>query len=198
MKNNLLWGPARPAFTMENPSTYPVFNSITNNPIIGDERNFVRIGAIFNKRVQMQSTIEVVAGMQYLVRIYFHNEASSTYNGPEYKNSGVSTQTKVSSQFSNVVKPNEAGSIIGTIISENANPKKIWCGAKVFSNSGEVHLSYVMKSAKIFNNYATSGSDIPDSLFTNEGTYIGLNKLNGLILGGAEYSGVVSYILQAD
>ena len=40
------WGPERTTFTMESPATYPTFNSITDNPTIGDERNFVRIGEI--------------------------------------------------------------------------------------------------------------------------------------------------------
>ena len=40
------WGPERATFTMENPATYPTFNSITNNPTIGDERDFVRVGEI--------------------------------------------------------------------------------------------------------------------------------------------------------
>ena len=38
----MAWGPERTTFTMEKPATYPTFNSITNNPTIGDERDFVR------------------------------------------------------------------------------------------------------------------------------------------------------------
>ena len=33
------WGPERATFTMDNPATYPTFNSITDNPHISDERN---------------------------------------------------------------------------------------------------------------------------------------------------------------
>ena len=40
------WGPERATFTMENPASYPTFNSITDNPTIGDERDFVRVGEI--------------------------------------------------------------------------------------------------------------------------------------------------------
>ena len=37
----LAWGPDRPTFTIEQPANYVTFNSITNNPVHGDERNFV-------------------------------------------------------------------------------------------------------------------------------------------------------------
>ena len=36
-------GPERKTFSAENPADYVTFNSITNNPTVGDERNFVRI-----------------------------------------------------------------------------------------------------------------------------------------------------------
>lgn len=37
------WGPKRPTYTNEHPADHPVFNSITNNAAVGDERDFVRI-----------------------------------------------------------------------------------------------------------------------------------------------------------
>jgi len=37
------WGPTRDTFTIEKPADHITFNSITNNPNIGDERNFVGI-----------------------------------------------------------------------------------------------------------------------------------------------------------
>ena len=37
------WGPDRTTFTMANPATHVTFNSITDNPKHGDERNFVQI-----------------------------------------------------------------------------------------------------------------------------------------------------------
>ena len=39
----LAWGPERPTYTIEKPADHVTFNSITNNPAYGDERNFVRI-----------------------------------------------------------------------------------------------------------------------------------------------------------
>ncbi len=193
------WGPEdRATFTMANPATYPVFNSITDNPNIGDERNFVRIGEINSDVTQMANEIEVVPGKQYLVRIYFHNNASSTFNDAAHNNSGVATQSRVSSSFSTLIKKGERGTITGTISAENTNPKSVWDEAYMTTNLDQVYVRYVEGSAKIYNGYATNGSTLSSNIFTKEGTYIGLNSLNGLILGCEEYSGVVSYVLQVD
>ena len=37
------WGPDRPTYTFENPAPHVTFNSMTNNQMHGDERNFVQI-----------------------------------------------------------------------------------------------------------------------------------------------------------
>ena len=59
------WGPERTTFTMASPATYPTFNSITNNPTIGDERDFVRVGEIDAKETDLVNELEVVPGRQY-------------------------------------------------------------------------------------------------------------------------------------
>ena len=56
------WGPQRPSFTMEEPASYPTFNSITNNPTIGDEHDFVRVGQINADVTELTDTVEVVPG----------------------------------------------------------------------------------------------------------------------------------------
>lgn len=37
-----IWGPDRPIYVSENPPPIATINSITNNPLIGDERDFFR------------------------------------------------------------------------------------------------------------------------------------------------------------
>ena len=96
------WGPERTTFTMEKPASYPTFNSITNNPTIGDERDFVRVGEIDAKVTDLKNEVEVVPGRQYLVYVYFHNNASSTYNDKAHNNVGVALKTRMSSSFSTV------------------------------------------------------------------------------------------------
>lgn len=192
------WGPERTTFTMENPATYPTFNSITNNPTIGDERNFVRVGEVNAKVTDLRDEVEVVPGRQYLVYVYFHNNASSTFNDSAHNNSGVAWKTRMATSFPTILTPSEKGTITATITAENSNPPSVWDEAYMTTRNDRVLMHYVAGSAKIYNDWKANGSVMPSSLFTEEGTWIGLNSLNGVIPGCEEYHGVVSYVLQAE
>ena len=192
------WGPERTTFTMEKPATYPTFNSITNNPTIGDERDFVRVGEINADVTDLKNEIEVVPGRQYLVYVYFHNNASATFNDSAHNNSGVALKTRMASSFSTVLTPAEKGTITATITADNSNPLSVWDEAYMTTKTEKVLMHYVSGSAKIYNDWKANGSVMPSSLFTSEGTLLGLNALNGVIPGCEEYHGVVSYVLQAE
>lgn len=192
------WGPERTTFTMENPATYPTFNSITNNPTIGDERDFVRVGEINADVTDLTNEIEVVPGRQYLVYIYFHNNASATFNDSAHNHSGVAVRSRMASSFSTVLTPQNKGTITATITADNTNPASVWDEASMTTQTEKVLMHYVAGSAKIYNDWAANGSVMPSSLFTETGTLIGLNALNGVIPGCEEYHGIVSYVLQAE
>lgn len=192
------WGPERTTFTMDKPATYPTFNSITDNPTIGDERDFVRVGEINADVTNLKDEIQVVPGRQYLVYIYFHNNASSTFNDSAHNHSGVAMKTRMSSSFSTVLTPNERGKITSTITADNTNPGSVWDEAFMTTGTEKVFMHYVAGSARIYNDWKTNDTVIPSSLFTEQGVYLGLNGLNGVIPGCEEYHGVVSYVLQAE
>ncbi len=191
------WGPERETFTMENPATYPTFNSITNNPTIGDERNFVRIGQIDAEVTDLKDEVEIVPGQQYLVYIYFHNDASATFNDAAHNYSGVAARARMSSSFPTYLSAGERGTVTGAIMADNSKPAKVWDEAYVTTASEKVVLNYVAGSAKIYNDFKTNGSVLSTNLFTETGTAIGLDELNGIIPGCEQYHGVVSYVLQA-
>ncbi len=192
------WGPERTTFTMESPASYPTFNSITNNPTIGDERNFVRVGEIDAEVTDLSDEVEVVPGRQYLVYVYFHNNASATYNDSAHNNVGVALRTRMSSSFSTVITPESKGTITATITADNSNPTSVWDEAYMTTKTEKVLLHYVAGSAKIYNDWGANGSVMPSSLFTQEGALVGLNALNGVVPGCEEYHGVVTYVLQAE
>lgn len=192
------WGPERTTFTMEKPATYPTFNSITNNPTIGDERDFVRIGKINADVTDLKNEIEVEPGNQYLVYVYFHNNASSTYNDSAHNNSGVALQTRMATSFSTVLTPEKKGEVTATIKANNSNPAAVWDEAYMTTKTEKVLMRYVEGSAKIRNDWKTNGGIMPQSLFTQEGALLGLNALNGVIPGCEEYHGIVTYVLQAE
>ncbi len=192
------WGPERSTFTMQSPATYPTFNSITDNPTIGDERDFVRIGEINADVTDLKNEVEVIPGRQYLVYVYFHNNASSTFNDSAHNHSGVAVQTRMSTSFSTVLTPSSKGKVTATITASNSNPASVWDEAYFTTTTEKVLMHYVSGSAKIYNDWSANGSVMPSSLFTEEGTLLGLNTLNGVIPGCEEYHGVVSYVLQAE
>lgn len=196
--NAFAWGPERQTFTMAEPATYPVFNSITDNPTIGDERDFVRVGEIDSEVTALKNEIEVIPGKQYLVYIYFHNNASETFNTADHNHSGIALGTKLASSFSTVLTPSEKGTITGTITANNSNPTSVWDEAYMTTATDKVLLRYVSGSAKIYNDFATNGSILSENLFTKDGTLLGLTSFNGAIPGCEQYHGVVSYILQAE
>ena len=192
------WGPERATFTMDNPATYPTFNSITDNPHIGDERDFVRIGEITPESIDLKNEIEIFPGRQYMVYIYYHNDASATFNDKAHDFSGIALGTRMSTSFPTVLTAGEKGTITGTISARNSNPGSVWDEAYITTNANKIFLHYVSGSAQIYNDWGTNEWVMPSNLFTQEGALLGLNELNGVVLGCEEYHGTVSYVVQAE
>lgn len=188
------WGPERQTYTNESPSDHPVFNSITDNAAVGDERDFVRV-AEKNGIDPYSSDILIEANKQYEVFIYYHNNASSTYNDFEYDYVGVARDVRLSSFFPHSMVKGEHGSIVGRISSTNTDPELIWDSALITAKD-DITLHYVVGSAKIYNQWDASGSVLSTNLFSNKGTFVGLNELNGVILGCDKYSGFIVYTIQ--
>ena len=86
----------------------------------------------------------------------------------------------------------------GMITADNTNPASVWDEADMTTTYNKVLLRYVRGSAKIYNDFATNGTVMPTTLFTQEGALLGLNTLNGIIPGCEEYHGTVTYVLQAE
>ena len=192
--NVMAWGPERPTYTMNQPADHATFNSITDNAGVGDERDFVRI-VEKNTGNTYTSDLELEAGKQYEVYIYYHNDASATYNDSAHNNVGVARDVRLSSYFPHELAKGEEGQVSGKISSINTDPLVVWDEAFVTAKEA-MTLHYVEGSAKIYNKYNMSGTVLSTNLFSEQGTFLGLAKLNGVILGCDEYSGHVVYTLQ--
>lgn len=196
------WGPERTTYTNESPASYATFNSITNNVAVGDERNFVRVREAGTDQT-FQDEIEVVPGKEYEVYIYYHNNAASNTNESGF---GMATNTRVASAYPTVLTPGERGMVSGIIswsyvTQEKPNDPetgKVWDEAYLTTQSDKVVLRYKLGTAIIHNDGAANGSVLPQTLFTEEGTPIGYNKLEGNLPGCAEYSGHITYTLVAE
>ena len=117
----LAWGPDRPTFSGATPATYPVFNSMVDNPQIGDERNFVRIREAGVGNYVNQVTFE--PGKVYEVSVYFHNNAASNLNA---SGQGQAKDVTLKMEVPNVVTGGVNAALTGTIAASNTNPLKVW------------------------------------------------------------------------
>ena len=189
------WGPSeREIFTWESQASYAVFNSIKNNPQIGDERDFVRIRKVGD--LSWTNEIKIEANTEYEVFIYFHNNAMESLNSSENSGKGIAQEVKMYSSFPPVLKKfDEAQSVFGKIYSPDTNPDSIWDEAWITTDEEEVYLYYVPDTAIIHSNGSIDGSNIgPEHLFGETGSYISYSDDHlGMIAGGETYAGYVSY-----
>ena len=194
--NGTNWGPSRKLYTMKNPADEPVFNSISDNNVVGNETNFVRVGEVGSGK-NVSDTVKVTPGKEYQVWIFYHNNAKSSLNeSGKGIARGVRITTGLTSWTVNSSKPVK---VSGVISATNTNPLEVWDEAIFTTDSKkDVVLKYVEGSAKIYNQGGLNGSVIPESLFSKDGAYIGHNKFSGMIPGCEEYSGHIVYTIRAE
>ena len=183
------WGPERQTYTMEVPADIATFNSITDNPTLVDERKFVRVAHIpsdcdkskidYTSAIDgsnapvpavdstkcildFRQSVEIEPGEQYMVYIYYHNNASSTLNSVEGTR-GVAKNVKLKSSFPELIlgargeveanisylKKHEDAQLGWDWDTEESS---VWAKAYLL-NSGrsQVALNYVAGSARHYN-----------------------------------------------
>ena len=116
------WGPDRPTYKMKTPADHPTFNSITDNNIIGDERDFVRVTEVGGNGKYMNE-LKVTPGKTYEVYIYYHNNAASNLNS---SGKGIADKVKIRSVYPTKISSSNKGTVSATISSSNASPKSVW------------------------------------------------------------------------
>ena len=193
------WGPKdRPTYTWAEPADKVTFNSITDNPKIGDERNFVRIRkAGTNDNLTDKVNLEV--GQEYEVSIWFHNNAKTKYNSREYEGKGIAENVRLRVEQPEKVTGGTSAVIKGIISSTNADPKEVWDNAYAYSDS-TVLLRYVANSATIHSLGNINGQILSsEAMFGEQGAKLGYwNDLWGTVPGCNEYSGYVTYRFKVD
>ena len=188
------WGPNRPTFTYESPAPYVTFNSITNNPQVGDERNFVRIKED-GPTTTYGDQVTLEPGKVYQVSVYYHNNAATNLNA---SGKGIAHDTKLRMELPGVVKPGVNAVLAGNISASNANPGTVWDEAYgKNATSADIALRYVSDSATVTSNGAVNGKKLPDTLFTT-GTNLGFDSLNGELPGCNRFAGYVTFKVRVD
>ena len=186
--NGTNWGPSRKTYTMKNPANEPTFNSITDNNIVGNETNFVRVAESGSKTAYADS-IKVVPGKEYVVWIFYHNDAKSSLNeSGKGIARGVRVTTGLTSWTVNSSKPVK---ISGVISATNTNPLEVWDEAILTTDSQkDVVLKYVEGSAKYTN--SKMGTVALSNNIINSAVTLGYEKLDGKIPGCYQYDGQVT------
>jgi len=188
------WGPDRPTFTFANPAPYVTFNSITDNPRVGDERNFVRIKEDVST-TNFGDNVDLTPGKVYQVSVYYHNNAKTSLNASGV---GVAQGTKLRMELPAVVKSGVNAALAGNISATNANPGTVYDEAYgKNSTAGDIALRYVSGSATVTSNGKVNGQKLPDTLFTT-GTNLGFDALDGKIPGCNEFAGYVTFKFRVD
>lgn len=156
-----VWGPEREVFTWERPSTYIIFNSICDNPLLGNERNFVRIKKEDSEEVYGDE-INVSAGFEYIVLIYYHNNISSFSHKIGL---GVAHGVRLSVAIPERIDKGETGTVRSGLYSTEARPNFIW-DSVLLKASEDVRITYVENTACIHNSGTAEGTILPkDELF---------------------------------
>lgn len=181
------WGPSRDTYTIENPANRVTFDSITDNPNYGDERNFVTIKAAEDRNNNdWVDSLNVENGKEYYVRMYVHNNAASNLNLVAHD---------VTAKFNIPDYNAKRVQIDGYLTASNAEPTQVWDQA-VFTNDNLFNIEYVSGSATYTNNLHTSGMALSDNVATT-GATLGYESLNGDIPGCMQYTGLVIFKVKA-
>jgi uncharacterized repeat protein (TIGR01451 family) len=188
------WGPDRPTYTQANPADHVTFNSITDNQVVGDERQFVGVkDASDTSSGNWQKAITVTGDKDYLVRVYIHNNAASNLNDAAHNYKGVAINTRVSASIPTTTGKNVT--ISGFVSADNAQPQKVWADAS-FSGATDFNVGYVAGSARVYNNgYASGGQGqaLPDSIVTSAGALLGYDAPDGKVPGCFQYVNYVTF-----
>jgi len=182
----LAWGPSRDTYTVEHPANKVTFNSITNNPNYGDERNFVTIKDASDANATWTDDVTVQNNKEYYVRMYVHNNAAANLN---------LVAQNVTAKFNVPDYSAKRIQIDGYLSATNSDPLQVWDQA-VFSSDANFNLQYVAGSATYKNNIFTTGKTLPDSVVST-GAQLGYDELNGEIPGCFQYDGTVVFKVKA-
>jgi len=174
------FGPDRPTFTWANPASYITFNSITDNPVWGDERQLLKVRDVNANTSAYATQAQVSDNQEIVMAVYFHNNAETFLN---------LTATNTTVKFD---LPSNSATTLSPkayITADNATPRQVWSTADL-SGSRPFSLTYEPGTAKLYTNYV-NGVAVSDNVVSS-GALIGTNGTNGNVLGCGQFSGYIT------
>lgn len=190
------WGPQdRPTYTWNEPASEPTLNSITNNPEIGKEMNFVRVREATSTE-PYEDYVDIEIGKEYEVYVYYHNNASASLNE---SGAGLAQNVRLKTELPSTLHDGDTAVIKGTLSWGTAdNMKEVWDTAFLTAHD-TVYLRYVENSAVIHNQGTANGSILDANALFGDGALLAYdNNYWGVIPGCNEYAGYITYRVKAD
>ena len=159
------WGPERSTFTMHNPPSYAILNSITDNGKTGDERNFTRVRNM-NRDEKYEDVTR--AEVNDLVSIYVevHNDCANELAGPASTIHGL---------YMRYVPQTTGTDIVFQVFLGGENIMTVYNGATVVVNE-DAHLELIPGSAKMLTNSTTDAGFPLDTLAIARGDNVLLGE----------------------
>ncbi|WP_156525976.1 hypothetical protein [Mycobacterium adipatum] len=180
------WGPPRPTFTIDYPSTFITLNSIVDNPTAGDERNFFSVMSLESPNSKFADNVSIKPGHRYRAALFFSMDAMPSLNL-------VSENTRVQFALPSTIKG--SGRLNGFVSASNAAPRRIWDSAVLTlpSRDDAVALRYMPDSARIYSQGSVNGHQLDVlALTSEEGALVGCDALDGRLDGSSRCEGWVT------
>jgi len=167
---------------MASPSPEATLNSITDNPWAGNELNFFGVKTADDPAATF--TDNVYEKGRYTASVFFGNSASP--GGP------AATDVRVSMLFPSTITG--SGRLNGIVRAANTSQPVVWDSAVLTLPKADdsVALSIVPGSAILYTSGKANGSAIDvNELFSEQGTLVGCDRLDGVITGDLRCAGYV-------
>ena len=180
------WGPAREGFYFDELPDHPVFNSVVDNPIYGDERHFLSIKGA--PRGREGHFVVLQPGMTYTAELFYNNDGDPHLNA---SGKAVAVEVLAAVKLPETLRAGKPEILQATVGCFNGKPQEVWDQVALYCAEDAV-IEYDVASAKIYNYGKLSGEGIGTQLFS-EGVCLGFNKFSGKLLGGMQFSGRIEF-----
>ncbi|TXG77025.1 hypothetical protein E6P97_02510 [Patescibacteria group bacterium] len=180
------WGPERERFTLASSAPHPVFNSISDNDVFGNEFDFVSVkDANDTDEGGWCDSIEAADGDVLWLRLYVENSASDLLADDNWEGTGMALDTRA--RFEVQTERSTRVEVTGFVTSSTTQPMEIWDGIEVISPD-VIRLDPVNGSEILYSNAHGNGIDLNYDLWSPTGTPLGYEQLDGRMRPGYQYS----------
>lgn len=186
------WGPQRDAVSVNGRTPQITINSMIDNPVHGDERNFFQARPLAASNEEYRDTLGVEGGETYVGYVYFNNNSSGSGSD------AVAEDVRLSVLLPGVVTGSAAA--VATISSSNSAPQQVWdsiiLAMPTPALAGGVQL--VPDSVTLHTSGAADGAALDNTLFSAEGALLGCDAVDGRLAPGPECAGYVTFRFVVD